>query len=65
MSTLSGGHVSVTWPDYPGSPNHKAVTFEPNIVQTFRQNDVGEQFNIPGSETITPDFIYIEEPQQP
>jgi len=61
MSALSGDHVSITWPDYPGAATYKAVTFKPEFVRQFKPNKNAETFNLI-TQQITPDFIYIEKP---
>ena len=62
MRTLSGDHVSVSWPEHLGSVNYKAVTFKPEFVHQFRPNVSGEKFDILFGDPVTPDFIYIEKP---
>ena len=40
INALSGGYVTVSWPDY----RAKSVTLKPEIVAQFRRNDSGKTF---------------------
>src|SRR6266480_6819052 len=44
INALSGGYVTVSWPDYPGANSAKSVTLKPEIVAQFRRNDSGKTF---------------------
>ena len=58
INALSGGYVTVSWPDY----RAKSVTLKPEIVAQFRRNDSGETFEVMPGKPVNPDFIYIEQP---
>jgi hypothetical protein len=62
INALSGGYVTVSWPDYPGANSAKSVTLKPEIVAQFRRNDLGETFELMPGKPVKPDFIYIEQP---
>lgn len=62
MHALSGGHVTISWPDYPGASSFGTVTFKPEDVARFWANDSRQAFDLRGT-PITPDFIYMEQPR--
>jgi len=62
INALSGGYVTVSWPDYLGANSAKSVTLKPEIVAQFRRNDSGETFEVMPGKPVNPDFNYIEQP---
>ena len=54
IKALSGGYITVSWPDYPGANSAKSVTLKPELVAQFRRND---QVELMPGKPVKPDFI--------